>query len=169
VIGYHADMDFKEIPNWDVWNMNIADRVAARSKDQSTQLGAVIVGPLNEPRSWGYNSFPRDIIDDVPERHVAPEKYLWIEHAERNAIYNAALHGASLQGCTLYCPWPPCIECARGIIQVGIIRVVVKSFKIPERWRNNMSKSITMLKEAGVYLREVGNLDDTPWDEIQFD
>jgi dCMP deaminase len=162
-------MELKEIPEWDAWNMGIADRVAARSKDQSTQLGAVIVGPNNEPRSWGYNSFPRGILDNIPERHISPEKYLWVEHAERNAIYNAALHGASLQGCTLYCPWPPCIECARGIIQVGIIRVVVKSFNIPERWRVNMSKSITMLKEAGVRIKRVGDALDTHWDDIQFE
>lgn len=156
-------------PAWDEWTLGIADVVSQRSKDPSTQLGAVIVGPDNEPRSWGYNSFPRGIRDDVPERLVSPEKYLWIEHAERNAVYNAALHGASLKGCTLYCAWPPCIVCARGIIQVGIIRVVVKSFNVPERWRENMSKSVTMLKEAGVALRKVGDKNDTPWDDITFD
>jgi dCMP deaminase len=158
-----------DIPDWDRWNMDIAHKVGARSKDRSTQLGAVIVGPRNEPRSWGYNSFPRGIQDDVEERHIAPEKYFWIEHAERNAIYNAALHGASLSGCTLYCAWPPCVECARAIIQVGIIRVVIESFDMPKRWRTNMAKSVTMLKEAGVAIKKLGDTKDTPWDQIVFE
>jgi len=53
------------------------------------QIGCVIVGPNHEIRSTGYNSFPRGIRDDVPERLERPAKYLWLEHAERNAICNA--------------------------------------------------------------------------------
>ena len=68
---------------------DMANLVAKKSKDQSTQIGAVIVVPDNEIRSIIYNSFPSGINDDLQERQERPEKYYWIEHAERNALYNA--------------------------------------------------------------------------------
>ena len=70
----------------------MANLVAKKSKDQSTQIGAVIVGPDNEIRSTGYNSFPCGINDDLQERQERPEKYYWIEHAERNALYLSLIH-----------------------------------------------------------------------------
>ena len=75
----------RTIPAWDQYYLEICKVVALRSKDPNTQIGCVIVGPNHEIRSTGYNSFPRGIRDDVPERLVRPAKYLWIEHAERNA------------------------------------------------------------------------------------
>jgi dCMP deaminase len=72
----------------------------------------------------GWNGFPRGVDDDVDERHERPAKYLWTEHAERNAIYNAAAIGAATAGCTMYLPWYPCTGCARAIIQSGISEVV---------------------------------------------
>ena len=74
--------------NWNKYFMSIAALVSMKSKDQKTHHGAVIVGPNNEIRSTGYNSFVRRLKDDVPERQERPEKYHWFEHAERNAIYN---------------------------------------------------------------------------------
>lgn len=152
--------------NWNEYFMHLAEQVALKSKDNSTKLGAIIVGPDHEIRATGYNSFPRGINDDLPERQARPAKYTFIEHAERNAFYNAARHGASLNGCTLYCAWLPCTDCARGIIQVGIIKVVVKSFEIPERWVGDMTTSITMLKEAGIEIQEVSSFVPTHWDTI---
>ena len=71
----------RSIPGWDQYYLEICQVVARRSKDPNTQIGCVIVGPNHEIRSTGYNSFPRGIRDDVPERLVRPTKYLWIEHA----------------------------------------------------------------------------------------
>src|ERR1017187_10116968 len=92
----------REIPTWDRYYLDICPVVAARSKDPKTQIRCAVVGPNNttthtdhEIRSTGYNSFPRGIRDDVPERLVRPTKYLWIEHAERNAICNAARAGTA--------------------------------------------------------------------------
>jgi len=81
---------------WDDYFLNIAENVKLKSKDKRTQIGAVIVGKGNEIVSTGYNSFPRNINDSIEERQVRPEKYYWFEHAERNAIYNAARIGVSL-------------------------------------------------------------------------
>jgi len=109
----------RDIPSWDQYYLEICKVVAARSKDPNTQIGCVIVGPNHEIRSTGYNSFPRGIRDDVPERLVRPTKYLWIEHAERNGICNAARAGTATEGCTIYVEIMPCMDCARAIVQAG--------------------------------------------------
>ena len=102
-----ASVLLRNASKWDVYFMTLCHDVATRSKDESTKLGCVIVGPDMEIRSTGYNSFPRGVHDDVAERQQRPLKYLWIEHSERNAIYNAARMGTGLKNCVLYCPWLP--------------------------------------------------------------
>ncbi len=106
--------------NWDHRFMELARHIGQWSKDRSFGVGCVIVGPDREIRSTGYNGFPREVDDNVEERHERPAKYAWTEHAERNAIYNAARMGTALKGCTMYVPWYPCMDCARAIIQSGI-------------------------------------------------
>lgn len=145
--------------NWDDYFLEIADVVAKRSKDRSTQVGCVIVGPDNEIRSTGYNSFPRGIDDDLPERHERPEKYLWTEHAERNAIYNAARCGTPTQGCRIYVKALPCMDCARAIVQSGINEVVCPDFDLEsefaKRWKDQWERTHLLFEEAGVSLRYV--------------
>jgi dCMP deaminase len=146
----------RKIPGWDEHFLDIAKLCSQRSKDESTQIGAVIVGVDKEIVATGYNSFPRKINDNVPERQQRPEKYFWFEHAERNAIYNAARHGASLKDCTLYVPAMPCADCARGIVQVGIKRVVVDAkendawLQRSPKWREHMERSLQLFSEADV-------------------
>lgn len=107
--------------NWIEYFRNLANNVKLKSKDIKTQIGAVIVGEDNEIVSTGYNSFPRGLDDTIVERQERPEKYYWFEHAERNAIYNAARIGVSTKGTTMYLShWFPCADCARGIINAGI-------------------------------------------------
>jgi len=108
---------------WDDYFMTMVYLVAMRSKDSSTHIGAVIVDEFNIVRSMGYNSFVRGINDDVSERQQRPEKYFWFEHGERNAIYNA--RGQDLRGCRMYTNGMPCMDCSRGIVQVGIKEVIV--------------------------------------------
>ena len=113
--------------NWTEYFLNIAEQVKLKSKDESTQIGAVIVGDDNEILSTGYNSFPRGLNDNKPERQEKPEKYFWFEHAERNAIYNAARVGTPLVNSTIYLTSGlPCCDCARGIINAGIKTVYCK-------------------------------------------
>lgn len=110
--------------NWDQRFLDVAALVATWSKDRSTKVGAVIVGPKNNIVSVGYNGFPRGVNDDVEARHERPIKYKWTEHAERNAIYNAVLNNTPVEGASIYLTWYPCADCARAIIQSGIPRVV---------------------------------------------
>lgn len=58
--------------DWQDYFIGIANQVKLKSKDKNTQIGAVIVGKDNEVVSTGYNSFPRGIDDDVPERQERP-------------------------------------------------------------------------------------------------
>jgi dCMP deaminase len=119
----------------------------------------VIVGPAHEIRSTGYNSFPRGIRDTVPERLERPEKYLWIEHAERNAIYNAARAGTPLQGCTIYVEVTPCMDCARAIVQAGIARVIVDADRMRQysskRYDEEFKKVKVLLKEAKIKVEVI--------------
>ena len=76
----------------DKWHnrfMDVAKLVATWSKDTSTKVGAVVVGPDKEIRSTGYNGLVRGVDDNIPERMERPTKYDFFEHAERNAVYNA--------------------------------------------------------------------------------
>lgn len=148
------------VPSWDAYFMPMVDLVAMRSKDPNTKIGAVIVGPRHEIRTTGYNSFPRGIRDDVDERLVRPEKYLWIEHAERNGIYNAARIGTSLEGCTIYQQVLPCMDCGRAIVQAGIVEVVVdrtkqEAYESSPKWAADFQKVRILLAEAGVKVRMV--------------
>lgn len=108
---------------WDEYFVNMLDSVSLKSRD-TTKTSAIIVGPDHEIRSTGYNGFPRGLEYDK-EKTVRPEKYFWTEHAERNAIYNAARMGVILHNCTIYVSHFPCVDCARGIIQSGIKRVML--------------------------------------------
>lgn len=142
--------------DWDTYFMSIAYLAAMRSKDESTHVGAAIVGPDKELRSIGYNGFPRGLDDTIKERQIRPEKYFWFEHAERNAIYNATLSGTSLKGCKMYTNGTPCMDCGRGIIQSGIIEVIVDvnwEKQNPEEWENQAKRTKIMFDEAGIKLR----------------
>ena len=140
--------------NWIEYFLGIAEQVKLKSKDQSTQIGAVIVGNDNEVLSTGYNSFPRGLDDSLTERQERPEKYFWIEHAERNAIYNAARIGVSLKNSTIYLTSGlPCMDCARGIVNSGIAKVYCKQVcttKNKEMWEESQNKAKQLLSECGV-------------------
>ncbi|MBF0247810.1 MAG: CMP deaminase [Alphaproteobacteria bacterium] len=142
---------------WDARFLRLAREIASWSKDRSTKVGAVIVAEDKTPSSYGYNGFPRDIDDDVLERHERPNKYDWTEHAERNAIYNATRTGQTLLKNTIYVTHVPCPDCARAILQVGIKRVVVdqasrQDADFQQRWDDKGQFSERMFHEAGVAM-----------------
>lgn len=142
--------------SWDDRWMAMAQLVATWSKDRSTKVGAVIVDSRNVVLSLGWNGFPRGVTDNVDTRHERPTKYLYTEHAERNAIYNAAANGTSLAGSSMYIDWFPCTDCARAIIQSGISSVVCKenpSLDVHKKWNEDFKISKEMLEEAGVEIQ----------------
>jgi dCMP deaminase len=141
--------------NWKEYFRGIAHQVKLKSKDRYTQIGAVVVGSDNQIVSTGYNSFPRGIDDTIDERQERPEKYYWFEHAERNSLYNAALIGVSTKGCTMYLTCGiPCSDCARGIINSGISKIVCERVggAVGNLWDEHAKRSIEMFNEAGVKI-----------------
>lgn len=142
--------------------MELAYCMAQLSKDESTHIGAVIVGPAHEIRSMGYNSFPRGINDDVPERQKRPRKYFFFAHAEANAVFNAARVGIPLEGCRLYTNGTPCDKCTQAIIGAGISEVIIDADWEREfnrlgsaEWLEAHKASRAMLKEAGIKVRTI--------------
>ena len=138
---------------WDGWFLGLCRYIATASKDPSTQNGCVVVGPDREIRSTGFNGLPRGVKDTDDRLNNRELKMQLICHAEENAVSHAARIGVSLKGCTLYCTWPPCIRCARAIIQAGIIRVVSPAgVVIPLRWQADFALSQDIMDEAGIYF-----------------
>jgi dCMP deaminase len=137
--------------------LTVAQSIAALSKDRSTQVGALILGPDGEGGPWGYNGFPRGADDDVEARHERPEKYFWAEHAERNAIYAAAAAGFRTKGCTLVVTHPPCMDCARAIVQAGIVRVVYPTgdAEFHSRWGAHEARTRQLFAETSVEVVEI--------------
>jgi len=131
--------------------MDLARHVGQWSKDRATRVGSVIVGPNNEVRATGYNGLPRGVNDSISERFDRPGKYLWTEHAERNAIYNAARTGVPLEGCRIYLPWFPCVDCARAIVQCGLSELVaVEPNWSDEQWGEHFRVAREMFREASL-------------------
>lgn len=148
--------------NWHKYFMELAMLTARKSPDNSMGVGCIIVGPDNEIRSTGYNGFPRGI-EYNDERRERPAKYAWTEHAERNALYNAARIGVSTKGCKAYVVCTdrkrgggaPCADCCRGLIQAGITEIVEMDVPAPDEqderpWTQTVAVSIEMMREAGV-------------------
>jgi dCMP deaminase len=141
---------------WDRRFIELARHIAAWSKDPSTQVGCVVVGPDREIRSTGFNGFPRGIEDSDDRLRDRTKKYPLICHAEENAIMHAARTGVSLKGCTAYVTWPPCTRCARSLVQAGVSEVAYPGgIEIPDRWKDDFAMSTAMFDEAGIAVREV--------------
>ena len=132
--------------------MQIAKAVAQLSKSRNTQVGALILGADSEVRSLGYNGAPRGSCADEDERYIKPEKYYWFCHAELNAITNAAKVGTPIDGCTLIVTHPPCMDCARAIVQSGIKEVIsVKpDAKFSATWGDHLHRTEKLFHEVGV-------------------
>jgi len=139
--------------SWDECLMRIAFTIAERSKDPSTQAGAVVVNEENVVVGMGYNGWPRGIDSkDLPwdrEGNFEDTKYAYVCHAEENAIYNA---NNTTKGCKIYCTLFPCNECAKTIIQNGIKEVIYDNNKYGD---TSAAKSAQkMFKLAGIKLRQ---------------
>lgn len=147
---------------WDSYFLGLAAIASFRSKDPSTQNGACIVDPVSRsPLAMGYNGFPRGCEDDEfpwgrDAEDKADTKYPYVEHAERNAIYNAARKGISLDGSILYLysekGYYPCDECARAIIQSGIKRVVMGWAIDSETDRYSWDATLRMFEAADIKI-----------------
>lgn len=135
--------------------MDLAQEISTWSKDPNTHVGAVIVGTKGQILSQGYNGFPRGIKDTPKRLNDRDTKLKLVVHAEMNAIYNASYSGVSLDGSTMFVyGLPVCSECAKGVIQVGISKIIIKEEFINARphWTESWKMSEEMFKESGVKI-----------------
>ena len=138
--------------------MDIAELVAKRSTCLRRAVGAIIVKD-KRVLTTGYNGAPTGIKHcietgclreklNVPsgERHELCRGI----HAEQNAIIQAAFHGVSIKGATLFCTNQPCSICAKMIINAGIIKVYYR-----DGYADSMARE--MFKEAGIEVIKIGS------------
>ena len=148
-------MKREHVLSWDEYFMGLAHLSAMRSKDPSTQVGAVIVDQEHKVVGIGYNGLPIGCSDDEfpwdREGGMLETKYAFVVHAELNAILNST---RNLHGCTLYVSLFPCNECAKAIIQSGIRKIVYEDDKYATA--DNVIASKKMLNAAGVELVRLG-------------
>ncbi len=139
--------------SWDECFMRMAHVISDRSKDPSTQAGAVVVDGRNVVVGMGYNGFPRGVDNGnfswEREGNFLDTKYAYVCHAEENAVYNA---NQSVRGCKVYCTLFPCNECTKCMIQNGITEVVYESDKYHDV--DAFIASRRMLEAAGIKMRQ---------------
>jgi len=146
------------VSSWHRYFMDMAHKVASRSKDPTTKVGCIVTSKDKVVVASGYNGIPQGV-RDLPERMERPAKYLWTAHAEENAVALAARVGASLRDGYAYVTHHPCSRCARSLIQAGIQVVYV------DKGKTNMPQeefdvAKEMFTEAGVYVIDMNASDD---------
>lgn len=134
---------------WGQYFLELAALAATQSKD-TTQVGAVLVGPDKEVRLTAYNGPPRGV-RDKPERFERPTKYLFASHAEQNLVAFAAREGVSTKGCTVAVTHFPCSSCARSLLQAGVKTIIVGdgTTSMP---KEEFEAAEQMFEEAGVQI-----------------
>lgn len=125
------------------------------SPDPSTKNGAILVDKDGVMLAYGVNKFPKGIAETESRLVDKKTKYRLVVHAENGAVFNAAKHGRRVEGSTLYCPFYSCTECAKAIIQSGIIRVVghAQLMSLASEhtiWTESIIHAWNMLHEAGI-------------------
>lgn len=142
---------------WHARFLSLAFFISGWSKDPSTKVGAVIVRPETRTIvSTGYNGLPRGVADTAARLQDREYKMMSTVHAEVNAIMHAARAGMVIEGCVLYCTWPPCNHCAPIIIQSGIKHVIIpRDVVIPDRWRPSFEHAERDMVEAGIVVRRM--------------
>ena len=123
---------------------------ARQSPNRVRRVGAVLVQRDTMRTVHACNDFPRGVIDNE-QRLAGNGRLIWMEHAERNAIYAAARSGFNTEGATLASTFFPCLECARAIVQAGITRLLTLPPDLSDPvWGESFGPSTTMLAEGGI-------------------
>jgi len=150
-------MDGQKRPGWDEYFMEVAEVVARRSTCLRRNIGAVVVKD-KRILSTGYNGAPTGLphcadVGCLREKLGIPsgERHEICRglHAEQNALLQAARHGISLEGSTIYSTTEPCSLCAKMLINAGIRRVVYKESYPDELSRELLSGAKVQVEQLG--------------------
>lgn len=122
-------------PDWDEYFLSLVDAVSSRATCDRGKSGCIIVkdkriicsGYVGAPPGLDHCDEAGHLLKEmIDEKGEVKKHCVRTIHAEQNAICQAAKHGISLQGSTLYCSMEPCRVCAMLIVSVGIQRVIAK-------------------------------------------
>ncbi|XP_071056002.1 deoxycytidylate deaminase [Onthophagus taurus] len=165
----------EDFMDWEDYFMATAFLAAKRSKDPVTQVGACIVSPDNKIVGIGYNGMPTGCSDDEfpwgKQPNSLESKYLYVCHAEMNAILNKNVF--NVKGCKIYVALFPCNECAKFIIQSGITEVIYMSDKYADKIETKASKrmfdavGITYKQYKPKQSRVVIDFDEVNWNNMR--
>jgi dCMP deaminase len=135
----------------------LAKHLADNFSKDGTKVGAIFLAPdSHQILSMGYNGMPRGFNEKNETRWERPQKYFYVEHAERNAIYNACRHGTPLENSIAVVTMFPCADCMRALIQSGVKEIItVKPDMEDTRWGNHFQASLEMCQECGIELSYV--------------
>jgi dCMP deaminase len=141
--------------------MRAAFRVSVQSPNRVRQVGAVLV-LRDGTEIAACNTFPAGV-RDLDERHAGDGRFVWMEHAERHAIFEAARRGLATAGGHITSTFFPCIDCARAIVEAGIVCLdtPAPAFDDPV-WGASFERSEIILQEGGVAIRIVDVEADRP-------
>ena len=134
--------------------MGMALRASALSPNRVRRVGAILVA-RDGTEIAACNTFPTGV-RDLEERHQGDGRFVWMEHAERHAIFEAARRGVATSGAHLTTTFFPCIDCARAIVDAGVacLDAPAPDFDDPV-WGGSFERSQTILREGGVEIRIV--------------
>ena len=135
--------------------MGIADEVAKRSKDPSSQNGCVIVDEHHRPVSFGYNGTIQGADESKMTLTERPMKYYFAIHSEMNALLFAR---RDLTGCTLYNKMATCENCLKYCLQAGIKRFVYKQLRVNSH--SSSRKSMTTIDTDEAVIRLLASVPD---------
>lgn len=144
----------KERNTWSDTHMLMALLASRRSPDPNTQVGACVIDSGNRMLGTGYNGAPRGInVHNIPWAREGEDpsetKYAYVVHAEQNAIYNCS---SSVEGTTMYATMFPCNNCAKDIIQSGILKLVFLSNPYENTWWCKVAKN--MLQQVDIQVKQ---------------
>jgi dCMP deaminase len=128
---------------------------AAASPNRIRRVGAVLVAAGAEIAAC--NTFPPGV-RNLPERAVGAARFIWLEHAERTALLEAAKRGLATDGGLLVSTYFPCTDCARALVLSGVKTVATPRPEFDDPvWGESFRTSAAILSEGAVevlYLAE---------------
>lgn len=142
--------------------MKMAENISQLSPDQETKVGAIMLSSEGRIIASSLNGFLRGAPDKTLPR-TRPEKYEFIQHAERNMIYNCAYEGIRTKDTTIVCTLSPCLECLRATFQSGVKTIIFKhlyhKFDSVDFYRNLPDIHVDVSVEAGFIRLEMRRVD----------
>jgi dCMP deaminase len=131
--------------------MNMAHAIKELSPDEETKVGAILLSSDQRVIASSYNGFLRGANDDILPK-IRPDKHLYIQHAERNVLYNCAHEGIKTKDTILICTLSPCTECLRACYQSGISSIIFETL-----YKKYISTDCyKQIKDIGIQVVQIG-------------